>query len=400
MQAPDSNAAALKGIPKRIGHVVVSYKHFVLVWGGFMCKSTESDHDERTVYCPAQEVWFYNCITGIWTLGITSGEVPCGMSGSSGVVFEDHLYLYGGMTSSDDRYRSINGLYRLDLTTLQWKVLTPSGPTPPSCDKSVSWSYKKRLYFFGGYGPRPQQPSDYDVHVDLSTTHGWNNNLSGYDPVLNAWFKPEIKGRTPEPRAAHAVAVMENKAFVFGGRVGDIRNNELYYINMDTMTWSANLNENKKEESVPKGRSWLSFNFVGPRRAIVYGGLRVYGVAAMDSWEANFSDNLENVEWTKHSVLVEPRIWHQAAFCAETGELVIVGGVSESPYEVEDEDDHVDSIMILKFQPMSLFRLCLDAAVVLYQTSNHKTCFNALPKMLMNNIMYRVVQEFDRVDEL
>lgn len=50
-----------------------------------------------------------------------------------------------GMTSSDDRYRSINGLYRLDLTTLQWKVLTPSGPTPPSCDKSVSWSYKKRL---------------------------------------------------------------------------------------------------------------------------------------------------------------------------------------------------------------------------------------------------------------
>lgn len=49
----------------------------------------------------------------------------------------------------------------------------------------------------------------------------------------------QIKGRTPEPRAAHAVAVMENKAFVFGGRVGDIRNNELYYINMDTMTWSA-----------------------------------------------------------------------------------------------------------------------------------------------------------------
>uniref|UniRef100_A0A146M0S8 Kelch domain-containing protein 2 n=1 Tax=Lygus hesperus TaxID=30085 RepID=A0A146M0S8_LYGHE len=141
----------------------------------------------------------------------------------------------------------------------------------------------------------------------------------------------------------------------------------------------------------PEGRSWLSFNFVSRRKAVVYGGLRQYGIPAMDYWECEFSENYERLVWTKCVTPIEPRVWHQASFCENTHELVIVGGVSKSPYDMEEED-HIDQMKIIAYEPSTLYRLSLNAVVDLYDNSTAKLKCSLLPKVLSDLVISRSIQ--------
>lgn len=103
-----------------------------------------------------------------------------------------------------------------------------------------------RLYFFGGFGPTPlgMQAYPFKHIVEVSTEQtiwprGWNNQLVAYNIDENCWEWPVTKGPAPSPRAAHAADITGNRVYLFGGRLKQIRNNELHCLNMDTMTWSG-----------------------------------------------------------------------------------------------------------------------------------------------------------------
>ncbi|KAK9511497.1 hypothetical protein O3M35_000139 [Rhynocoris fuscipes] len=344
---------------RRVGHITVPYRHFIIVWGGFVGEKLGSV-SVISSYCPPDQLWFYNCLTDVWTLRQSSGEVPGGSSGSTAIVHEDQLYIFGGIEETGDGgWMYNNKLYRLDLRTLTWRRLVGVGRQPQRCDKSVGWYYKQRLYFFGGYGMRPSDPpSDYHYVIDNSESdRGWNNQFVCYDLVTNSWIKPKSHGTPPTPRAAHSADINGHFVYIFGGRTGEMRNNEMYCLDMDTMTWSHNLTGDVIG-LVPTGRSWHTFNFVSPNKAALYGGLLKYGSPAMDFWECTIDGN-QRVHWYQREKSTEPLCWHQAAFCSYTGDLVIVGGVSTSPYEM-GEEDHVDSMVVISYQPKSLFRLSLD----------------------------------------
>ncbi|KAF6211887.1 hypothetical protein GE061_012404 [Apolygus lucorum] len=404
--------AAMESIHRRIGHITVPYKMFVLVWSGFVgaygltrqnpdapikhrCKKNEKTcNNVRSTYCPTDIVWFYNCLNGVWKPRNTTGDIPRRTSGSSAAVLDDHLYIFGGMIefAENNMPRHQSYLYRLHIPSLVWKKLSPRGINPPRSDKGVSWAYNNKIYFFGGYGPRPDLSTiDYVFQADIANSNGrmgWNNNFFGYDPSTNSWFKPNTKGVTPDPRAAHSACLVNNRAFMFGGRLGETRTNDLYFINMDTLTWSRNVNTATNADG-PEGRSWLSFNFVTKHKAVVYGGLRQYGMPAMDYWECDFSDNYESLTWTKCVTPIEPRVWHQAAFCENTHELVIVGGVSKSPYDMEEED-HVNHMKIIPYEPTTLYRLSLNAVVDMFETPSAVLNFCFLPKVLLDLVISRI----------
>uniref|UniRef100_A0A0A9Z3F3 Kelch domain-containing protein 2 n=1 Tax=Lygus hesperus TaxID=30085 RepID=A0A0A9Z3F3_LYGHE len=405
--------SAIESIHKRIGHISVPYKFFVIVWSGFVgaygltrqnpnapikhrCNKNEKTcRAVRSTYCPSDIVWFYNCLNGLWFPRQTTGQIPQKTSGSSAAVLDDHLYIFGGMIEfAGNSQRHQNDLYRLHLPSLVWEKLSPSGIKPPRCDKGVAWAYEGKVYFFGGYGPRPDLASmNFVFQADITNSNGrmgWNNNFFAYDPFSNSWFKPNTRGVTPDPRAAHSACIVDSRAFIFGGRMGEARTNDLYFIDMSTLTWSRNINAATDRDG-PEGRSWLSFNFVSRRKAVVYGGLRQYGIPAMDYWECEFSENYERLVWTKCVTPIEPRVWHQASFCENTHELVIVGGVSKSPYDMEEED-HIDQMKIIAYEPSTLYRLSLNAVVDLYDNSTAKLKCSLLPKVLSDLVISRSIQ--------
>lgn len=64
--------------------------------------------------------------------------------------------MFGGFSEEGN----LNTLYRLNLDTLKWRKLKPTGIEPLQCDKNVGWEYEEKFYFFGGYGPVPRIWSD------------------------------------------------------------------------------------------------------------------------------------------------------------------------------------------------------------------------------------------------
>lgn len=67
---------------------------------------------------------------------------------------------------------------------------------------------------------------------------GWNNQLVKYDIQRNLWERPTTVGKRPSPRAAMAGFQEAGKVYIFGGRLLNIRMNDLYVLDMASMSWS------------------------------------------------------------------------------------------------------------------------------------------------------------------
>ena len=48
-----------------------------------------------------------------------------------------------------------------------------------------------------------------------------------------------LQGPTPSPRAAHAAIRFGNVVYLFGGRHGDRRMNDLHMLDLETLMWSG-----------------------------------------------------------------------------------------------------------------------------------------------------------------
>ncbi|KAL1139038.1 hypothetical protein AAG570_009099 [Ranatra chinensis] len=159
-------------IYKRVGHITVPYRHFILVWGGFM--GEEEDTEAPCEYCPTDQLWMYNIHTEVWSLALTEGKAPYKNSGSTGLIFDDYLYIFGGGEElGGDHWRYSNSLYRLNLLTMVWKKLSPTGIRPLGCDKGAGWVYGNRISKPHTFPPiwlsiHPHFPSDTDrAHPSL-----------------------------------------------------------------------------------------------------------------------------------------------------------------------------------------------------------------------------------------
>nr|CAD7426041.1 unnamed protein product [Timema monikensis] len=179
---------------------------------------------------------------------LTKGDIPPRSSGSCGILLDDFLYVFGGFCHyfGENAEGNSNMLHRLHIPSRTWELLNPAGrPAPTPCDKLAGWVYKDKLYFFGGFGPRPDLER-FQYEMDQSTVYsamprGWNNQLVVYNTATNCWEWPKMKGPIPSPRAAHAADITGHKAFIFGGRFKHRRTNDLHSLDLETHTWSGNL---------------------------------------------------------------------------------------------------------------------------------------------------------------
>nr|CAD7577540.1 unnamed protein product [Timema californicum] len=246
--------------------------------------SPVNDSPYTDSYHPTDEIWIYDCNAELWTRVLTKGDIPPRSSGSCGILLDDFLYVFGGFCHyfGENAEGNSNMLHRLHIPSRTWELLNPAGrPAPTPCDKLAGWVYKDKLYFFGGFGPRPDLER-FQYEMDQSTVYsamprGWNNQgkppqvhpteirtsispssavelnttsalanytteLVVYNTATNCWEWPKMKGPIPSPRAAHAADITGHKAFIFGGRFKHRRTNDLHSLDLETHTWSGKSN--------------------------------------------------------------------------------------------------------------------------------------------------------------
>ncbi|PRD21809.1 UNVERIFIED_CONTAM: Kelch domain-containing protein 2 [Trichonephila clavipes] len=160
MLQPSNSEYLFEIPPARTGHVAVSYDKSVLVWGGYR----ENSGGQANTYYSGSEIWIYSCVSERWWDIIKNfcimklvhykkylkvcydTRCPPGMSGSTAVIIEDSVYLFGGYGYGGEG--STNRLYKLDLTAFSWELLKPTGTPPIPVDKMVGWQYNNKLVIF------------------------------------------------------------------------------------------------------------------------------------------------------------------------------------------------------------------------------------------------------------
>lgn len=271
----------------------------------------------------------YNRIKKLCTGETSDEDIPIDRSGATGTVINNHLYMFGGYSEEGN----LNSLHRLNLHNLKWRHLQPTGNAPLPCDKVVCWQFEEKLYLFAGYGRGPDPAQwrgnlgyqfilDASSHwVSLNSVHcaslmfhqlqhylrGWNNQFVCYDPVSNSWQWPKCSGLAPVARAAHAAAKIGKDVYIFGGRNGRMRMNDMYVLDMSTFVWKQ-IMANDEDHPV-KGRSWHSLTPLSDHNLLLYGGFSMDSKPLNDCWLFNTHD----YTWQQVALPFDkPRLWHSA----------------------------------------------------------------------------------------
>lgn len=384
-------------VTERIGHVAANCGKFVFMYGGYFAGPEGDEYhraDSISIYNTETELWQHARLTPMWPpqqqpgrpehehifalpaneydnpnydgLGeeadVAARVQPVRSSGACGVHVPetDLLYVYGGHTAEG----KAAALMCIDLRRLTCHRLLPDGPV--SVDKLVGWHWQNRLYFFGGYGRRPAIGGGGDCLVDISSAYGfvWLNELISYDISCGAWRYERATGTPPSPRAAHAAVQLGTKVYIFGGRSGTTRLNDLHVLDLSTMCWSGRLTVKGEEHVV--GRSWHSFTPVDNELILLYGGFSTEQVVLDDMWLLRVNE----LSWTRLDRGIgpckQPSLWHSATHCPTSDSIVIFGGCSRNVLNQStwaDAGRHATNVRMIsatkfKMSPDRLSRLC------------------------------------------
>lgn len=145
---------------------------------------------------------------------------------------EDHSAIYdsehneaiffGGRRSLDS---SLNDVWKLSLSSLSWTQVLPTGNIPKGrhSHAAIYDPVNRRMLVFGGTNP-------YYVYNDL-----YSLDLNAY-----TWSKLSPGGTLPLPRWNHTAIYnpTDSSMVVFGGRNPSTRFNDLWKLDLNTLTWT------------------------------------------------------------------------------------------------------------------------------------------------------------------
>ncbi|RDD47007.1 Kelch domain-containing protein 2 [Trichoplax sp. H2] len=359
-------------VKPRCGHVAVYYKERVILWGGYYNDPTTN----RESYINCDQLDIYNPYTGEWKTKRLTGTLPSNNCCSVGCVLNGCLYVFGGEVNNCTSSK----LYAIDLKTFLVKLLSTSGDIPSPRNKLCCWREGNKMYVFGGYcnmrdyvhenGPYKIVKDTFSYRVDLfenlSSCYGWSNELYQFDTVRNEWslVHTDIKD-LPVPRAAHSCVKIGKKVYIFGGRFQERRRNDLFCLDMQSLTWKTLKPDTQDCENEPVGRSWHTLSPINRDKLLLYGGLGSSGeLLENDAWIIDFSDTIlkfrnlrPSLEQSGLTTEEKNRLWHGATHTSNIGEVHISGGYADTIFRSRPPLSR--NVLTFRDRPLPLYKLCL-----------------------------------------
>lgn len=329
-------------------HLAVTWNNMTIVWGGY--DEDQSDPPTSVVYCFE---------SGEWIKRKTSGEIPdeTGYLKRAVEVINDSMFIMD---------TNIRLVYSLDLNTWTWTRISPLGNPPQDIQDATSWTYRGKMYCFGGSGWKNE--------VEWTRT----NQLFCYNTIDNAWEHPDQVGDIPSPRGDPLSIISGDTVFVFGGE-GDhgLKFSDLHILNMLTMRWTK-VHGNVWKMPHHFMDLYVTFTQVSDSAAILYGRYDNFLVLDLDKAK-QLRD--PSVLWTRVSHQF-PRCAHASVIEPVSQRLWIIGGF-------DGQNRITSDIIEIPIKP-SLKDLAIDCAARNISANDPRLQPGKYPKKLRDEIeVYR-----------
>ncbi|CAK90880.1 unnamed protein product (macronuclear) [Paramecium tetraurelia] len=188
--------------------------------------------------------------------------------------YQEDIYIFGGQIADSI---STNEIFIHDVKQQQWKKLKVNKTYPQPLDNHCATLYEDQWIIFGGF-----YNGDQCKH---------SNDLFSYKFRENKWLKlNKQKGMEPAPRDGSSMTSHNKSVYIFGGKNGDLRYNDLWQFNMLSQEWIfIAINKLKNIPMSRSGHSLISYQ----NNLIVFGGIHDV------TWELDdlHCFNLDLKEW-------------------------------------------------------------------------------------------------------
>ncbi|TMS38738.1 hypothetical protein L596_005393 [Steinernema carpocapsae] len=236
----------------RQGHQAVMMNDYMIVFGATNNGSNNMLH-------------VYNPTTNMWVGIEVAGECPRGAGGFAMATYKSSIFVYGGVLNSG---RCHGDFYELNIENFEWTrlLIQPNARNEyprPRTGHTLSITSDGYCYVFGGVYTQDNGTSAVIKH-HMSDIFMVNLHL----PQLHYDY-PQTFGPRPPARESHAAALLERgserKLVVFGG-MAQTRLNDVWILDINSMTWT-----NPKPDIPASPRSHHAINVIG-NRMYVFGG--------------------------------------------------------------------------------------------------------------------------------
>ncbi|CEO94838.1 hypothetical protein PBRA_003651 [Plasmodiophora brassicae] len=197
------------------------------------------------------------------------------MSGLTATFYDRQMLIFGGYNNN----AALDGLYSLDLDTLEWTEVQTAGPRPSArtSHSAAIDPHNALLYIFGGSGSQ-------FGHTNL-------NDLYVLDLRLRLWRQMALHGEEILPRYGQSMTWHNGRLYIFGGTFGREFSQDLFIV--DTATGACRRME--QDGSAPTARY--------KHAAAIYNGsyMLVFGGAERQNYKLNDVAmlDLRTLKWTK-----------------------------------------------------------------------------------------------------
>mmetsp|Transcript_19719 Transcript_19719/g.59590 ORF Transcript_19719/g.59590 Transcript_19719/m.59590 type:complete len:540 (-) Transcript_19719:140-1759(-) len=274
-------------------------KEGLLLYGGELYDGNHGGANDRTyVY---GDIHHYDVAKDQWRK-VISPKGPAPRSSAQAVVHRGYMYVFGGEVCSPSglNFRHHRDLWRLDLDSFAWEILTArGGPSARSGHRMAVW--KNRLLVFGGF---------YSAARDTR----YFSDVWEFDISELTWRQVTTAGVGPRPRGGCQMVVHDNTLLLYGGHCVEVSKDRTESETVFSDLWSLDLTTFQWERlkgAGPAPGPRASFNMAQHRhRAIIFGGItdqpgkgdRLFSQAHDDLFQYNF----EKQRWG-HVMLRPPK---------------------------------------------------------------------------------------------
>lgn len=205
---------------ERADHSAVVFNDCMYVHGGLLASSDYS-----------ADMWKFHVLSQTWTQVNFDGDSPGPVSGHSACLFKDAVLVFGGVR---DILKETNEMYAFEFETSSWQLIqTETESKDPVINLNLRdeirthfTEIKRKNDPFTHREKRPKpkktvKPSldSFDIHKSFKYS--------------NVCFQGRIRGKVPHSRDGHSADVFEDHMIVFGGDRHKMPFNDLYFYSIN-----------------------------------------------------------------------------------------------------------------------------------------------------------------------